>query len=41
LLDTVEVVRTDISKLNRATIEALIVLDVHAKEVIKAELIDN
>jgi len=27
--------------LNRATIEALIVLDVHAKEVIKAELIDN
>jgi len=41
LLDTVEVVRTDISKLNRATIEALIVLDVHAKEVIKAELIDH
>lgn len=41
MLDTVEVVRTDISKLNRATIEALIVLDVHAKEVIKAELIDN
>ena len=41
MLDTVEVVRTNISKLNRATIEALIVLDVHAKEVIKAELIDN
>jgi len=41
LNDTVAVVRTDINKLQRATLEALIVLDVHAKEVIKTELINN
>jgi len=41
LLDTVDVVRTDINKLQRATLEALIVLDVHAKEVIKNDLINN
>ena len=41
LEETVGVVRTDISSLNRCTLEALIVLDVHAKEVIKNELLDN
>ena len=41
LNDTVGVVRTDISKLQRATLEALIVLDVHAKDVIQQELIDK
>jgi glutamine phosphoribosylpyrophosphate amidotransferase len=34
LNDTVKVVRTDINNLQRATLEALIVLDVHAKDVI-------
>jgi dynein heavy chain len=38
---TVGVVRTNISNLDRCTLEALIVLDVHAKEVIKNELLDN
>lgn len=37
----VGVVRTNISKLQRCTLEALIVLDVHAKEVIKEELINK
>jgi dynein heavy chain len=41
LNETVGVVRTDINKLQRLTLEALIVLDVHAKEVIKDELLDN
>jgi dynein heavy chain len=41
LNDTVGVVRTEISKLQRATLEALIVLDVHAKEVIQHELLNN
>lgn len=35
------VVRTNISNLQRATLEALIVLDVHAKDVIQEELIDK
>lgn len=35
------VVRTNISRLQRCTIEALIVLDVHAKEVISSDLIVN
>lgn len=39
LQDTVGVVRTNISKLQRATLEALIVLDVHAKDVIEENLI--
>jgi len=34
------VVRTDINKLQRATLEALIVMDVHAKDVIKTNLVD-
>ena len=34
LTETVAVVRTDINKLQRATLEALIVLDVHAKDCI-------
>ena len=41
LQGTVSVVRKDISNLQRATLEALIVLDVHAKDVIKDELIDK
>lgn len=41
LNETVGVVRSDINKLQRATLEALIVLDVHAKEVINDELISN
>jgi dynein heavy chain len=40
LLDTVSVVRSDITALNRATVEALIVLDVHAKEVVQKELLE-
>jgi dynein heavy chain len=39
LLETVGVVRSDVNKLQRATLEALIVLDVHAKDVLKSELI--
>jgi dynein heavy chain len=39
LNETVAVVRTDINKLQRATLEALIVLDVHAKDCIKSDLI--
>jgi len=34
-------VRTNIGHLQRCTLEAMIVLDVHAKDVIKAELIDK
>jgi len=41
LLETVGVVRSDINKLQRATLEALVVLDVHAKDVIKSELINQ
>lgn len=41
LIDTVGVVRSDISNLQRGTMEALIVLDVHAKDVIKQELVDK
>jgi dynein heavy chain len=41
LKQTVGVVRSDIDKLSRATTEALIVLDVHAMEVINNELIQN
>lgn len=41
LLNTVAVVRSDINNLQRATLEALIVLDVHAKDVIKDELVDK
>ena len=33
--------RTDVNKLQRATLEALIVLDVHARDVIKGELIEK
>lgn len=40
LLETVGVVRSDINKLQRATLEALIVLDVHAKDVIRTELVN-
>jgi dynein heavy chain, axonemal len=37
----VAVVRTNITKLERCTVEALIVLDVHAKDVIMNDLIKN
>jgi dynein heavy chain len=36
----VKLVRTNITKLERCTIEAMIVLDVHAKEVIKTDMIE-
>ena len=41
LNDTVAVVRTEIDKLQRCTLEALIVLDVHNKDVIEKDLINN
>lgn len=41
LQDTVLVVRRDISALQRSTIEALIVLDVHATDLIKTDLVDR
>jgi dynein heavy chain, axonemal len=41
LNDTVGVVRQEIDKLQRCTLEALIVLDVHNRDVIKQELIDH
>lgn len=34
------VVRSDISRLERCTLEALIVLDVHAKDVVQNDLIN-
>jgi dynein heavy chain len=37
----VGLVRTNITPLNRMTIEAMIVLDVHNKEVIKTEMIEK
>ena len=37
----VNLVRTPITNLQRSTIEAMIVLDVHARDVIKSELIDE
>jgi len=37
----VGLVRTNITKLERCTLEAMIVLDVHAKDVIQKDLIDN
>ena len=37
----VGLVRQNISALHRCTIEAMIVLDVHAKDVVKEELIDQ
>ena len=41
LNDTVGVVRTPIDKLQRCTLEALIVLDVHNRDVIKTDLIEQ
>ena len=35
------VVRTNITRLERCTLEAMIVLDVHARDVIKNDLINN
>jgi dynein heavy chain len=41
LNEIVVLVRTNINKLERCTCEALIVLDVHGRDVIKSDLIDN
>jgi dynein heavy chain len=41
LLGLVNLVRNPISKLNRCTIEALVVIDVHAKDVIHQQMIDK
>jgi dynein heavy chain len=37
---TVNLVRTELSALQRCTIEAMIVLDVHARDTIKDDMID-
>lgn len=39
LLEIVELVRGDISKINRITLGVLVVIEVHAKDVVK-EMID-
>lgn len=41
LNETVDVVRSEIDKLQRCTLEALIVLDVHNKDVINQDLIQQ
>jgi dynein heavy chain len=37
----IEVVRSDINRLQRCTLEALVVLEVHSRDVIKSELLDR
>jgi len=41
LVGLVNLVRSDITKLQRLTLEALVVLDVHAKEVIQKYMVDE